>query len=321
MKAAVMFPGESMPRYMDVPEPVAGGGGELLVSVKAVAVKHLDRSRAAGRHYSSEASSGEGRVAGGDGVCVLDDGRRVYAMGMGGMMAEKAVISSDRIVAIPPAVDDAVAAALPNAVIGSAMALRFKADVRPGDVVLINGATGFTGRMAVQIARHYGAGRVIATGRDAAGLQELLALGADEVVVLTAADLSDRIATIHRATPIGVVIDYLWGATAELIMGCLKGNGNFTNKIRYVSVGSMAGDVLRLSASNLRSVDLTLSGSGLGAWSREQVGAFFSEILPEMFDLAAEGRLVVRVRTVELAAIGDLWDREVGKGERLVVVI
>ena len=66
MKAAVMFPGESMPRYMDVPEPVAGGGGELLVSVKAVAVKHLDRSRAAGRHYSSEASSGEGRVAGGE---------------------------------------------------------------------------------------------------------------------------------------------------------------------------------------------------------------------------------------------------------------
>jgi len=342
MKAAVMFPAESFPRYMEFPEPVAEGDDQVLVSVKAVAIKHFDRGRAAGRHYSSETPRTGGRVVGGDGICVLEDGNRVYAMGVSGMLAEKAVVHRGRMVRVPAGLSDAVAAALPNAVIGAAMGLRFKADVRPGDVVLINGATGFTGRLAVQIARHYGAGRIIATGRNAASLRELLALGADEVVpvgsrasggsvevgVLEASGasassggLGERIAAIHRITPIDVVIDYLWGETAEAILGCLKGNGDFTNKIRYVSVGAMTGDIIRLSAENMRSVNLQLAGSGLGAWTREQVGEFFSGILPEMFEMAASGKLSVKTTTVPLAEIGELWDREVGNGERLVVTL
>lgn len=318
-----MFPGESMPRYMEVPVPAAAAEGELLVSVKAVAIKHLDKSRAAGRHYSSsdEAPSGEGRVVGGDGVCVLADGSRVYAIGVSGMMAEQAVVDGRRMVPVPAGVDDVVAAALPNAVIGSAMGLRFKADIQPGEVVLINGATGFTGSVAVQLARHYGAGRVIATGRNEEALQALLALGADQVVSVASGDFGARIAAIHRATPVDVVIDYLWGASAEVILGCLKGDGGFTNRIRYVSIGSMGGDVLRLSAAVLRSADIVLAGSGLGAWSREQVARLFSGILPEMFGLAAAGKLVVRTHAVGLAAIGELWEREARSGERLVVVI
>ena len=77
-------------------------------------------------------------------------------MGVSGMLAEKAIIEKDRIVKLPSALSDAAAAALLNAVIGAAMGLHFKADIKPGDVVFINGATGFTGRMAVQIANNYG---------------------------------------------------------------------------------------------------------------------------------------------------------------------
>jgi NADPH:quinone reductase-like Zn-dependent oxidoreductase len=323
MKAAVIYPGSGLPAYVDLPEPVAGNEDELVVSVKAVAVKHLDRSQASGKHYTQTAPSGEGKVIGGDGVCLLPDGTRVYAIGITGMLAEKAIISRDRIVPLPEGIDDVTAAALPNAVIGAAMALRFKADIRSGDVVLINGATGFTGRVAVQLARHYGAKSVIATGRNPQSLQDLLSLGADEVISMTPGDedFKARIAEAHGQTPIDVVIDYLWGHSAELILGCLKGNGSFANKIRYVSVGSVTGDTIQLSAAVLRSIDLQLSGSGMGAWSRSQVKELFTVILPEAFRLAVEGKLKIATTTAVLKDIADLWNKTIPDGRRLVVTI
>ncbi len=323
MKAAVIYQKGELPQYVDFPEPIIQNDDEVLVSVKAVAIKHFDKGRAAGTHYSSDAPQGSGRVIGGDGVCLLEDGTRVYGMGISGMLAEKATIHKDRMVKIPATLDDATGAALPNAVIGAAMGLKFKADIQPGDVVLINGATGFTGRVAVQIAKYYGAKKVIATGRNQQSLDELLRLGADETISLVQGDeaFKAQIKAIHTQTPIDVIIDYLWGHTAEIILACIKGDGTFTNRIRYVSVGAMAGDLIQLSAANLRSVDLQLSGSGLGAWSKKQVGQFFTEILPEMFELAAKGKLTVETINVNLEDITGLWDLDVPGGKRLVVTI
>jgi NADPH:quinone reductase-like Zn-dependent oxidoreductase len=328
MKAAVLYNKGGAPQYVDIPEPVPQNEGEVLVSVKAVALKHVDKSRAKGTHYSTEGNQGEGgqgeaKIVGGDGVCLLPDGTRVYALGIGGMMAEKATVEKDRVVRIPAGLDDLTAAALPNAVFGAAMALRFRAGIEPGDTVLVNGATGFTGRVAVQIARHYGAGRIIATGRNARSLQELQALGADEIVPILQTDeaFTARVQEIHRITPINVVIDYLWGHTAELILASLKGKGAFTASTRFVSVGAMTGDLIQLSAANLRSVDLQLSGSGLGSWTRGQVGVLFSEMLPDMFQLAADGKLRVGTVGVALSNIEKLWAVEVADGKRLVVEI
>jgi NADPH:quinone reductase-like Zn-dependent oxidoreductase len=323
MKAAVMYQKGELPQYVDFPEPIAQNSDEILVSVKAVAIKHFDKGRANGKHYSSDAPREGGRVIGGDGVCLLEDGTRVFGMGVSGMLAEKATIHKDRVVALPSALDDAMAAALPNAVIGAAMGLRFKADIQPGDVVLINGATGFTGRVAVQIAKHYGAKKVIVTGRNQQSLNDLLTLGADEIVSVLLDDeqFKAQLTTIHAQTPVDIVIDYLWGHTAEMILACLKGDGSFTNRVRYVSVGSMAGDLIQLSAANLRSVNLQLTGSGLGAWSKQQVGLLFKEILPEMFALAAEGKLKVKTINVKMEDIAELWNLDVPDGQRLVVTI
>lgn len=318
MKAAVIYQKGELPHYVDVPVPTVDNDDEILVTVKAVAIKHLDRSRATGGHYSGAAV---GRVIGGDGVCLLPDGTRVYAMGVSGMMAEKATVEKSRVVAVPAGLDDATAAALPNAIIGAAMGLKFKAAIQPGDVVLINGATGFTGRVAVQIAKHYGAKRVIATGRNQESLHALLSLGADETISVSDPDFKARLEAIHAATPFDIVIDYLWGQTAETILACLKGDGSFTNRIRYVSVGSMTGDLIQLSAANLRSVDLQLTGSGLGAWSKSQVGQLFSEILPGMFRLAEAGRLTVKTATMPMDRIAELWHVEIAGGQRLVIVI
>jgi NADPH:quinone reductase-like Zn-dependent oxidoreductase len=323
MKAAVMYQKGRLPQYIDFPEPTIQNDDEVLVTVKAVAIKHFDKGVAAGSHYSSEAPKENGRVIGGDGVCLLADGTRVYAIGVSGMLAEKATIHKNYTAPVPDELDDATAAALPNAVMGAAMGLKFKADIKPGDVVLINGATGFTGRVAVQIAKHYGAKKVIATGRSQQSLNDLLSLGADEVISVLQDDESfkTRIAAIHAETPIDIIIDYLWGHTAEMILACLKGDGSFTNRIRYVSVGSMGGDVIQLSAANLRSVDLQLTGSGLGAWSKQQVGQLFSEILPGMFQLAAQGKLKVETQQVKLEDIAELWNLDVPGGQRLVVTI
>ena len=106
-----------------------------------------------------------------------------------------------------------------------------------------------------------------------------------------------------------------------MTLASLKGDGSFTNKIRYVSVGSMSGDLIQLSAANMRSANLQLTGSGLGAWSKQQVGLLFTDILPEMFALAANGKLKVETITVKLQDIAELWDLDVPDGQRLVVMI
>jgi len=319
MKAAVIYEKGGRPRYIDIPEPTPLNRDEVLVTVRAAAIKHLDRSRAAGQHYSSSApKTVKGKVIGGDGVCILK-GRRVYGMSSEGMLSERTFIDKDRIVPIPEKLDDVTAAALPNAVIGSAMGLKFKADIRRGDIVLVNGATGFTGRVAVQIAKYYGAKKVIATGRNPRGLQELLSLGADETISVLQDDEAFT-AQVKKVKP-DIIIDYLWGHTAEMILGSLKGDGSFTNKVRYVSIGSMTGDVIQLSAANLRSVDLQLTGSGLGAWSRKQVAAFFKDIMPDMYRLAAKNKLTIQTVNAKLENIENLWDLDIPDGQRLVVTI
>ncbi|MGE8343836.1 MAG: quinone oxidoreductase family protein [Flavobacterium sp.] len=323
MKAAVVYTKGELPKYAEFPEPIASNENEVLVSIKAVAITNLDKGIASGDHYSSEKENQNGFIVGSDGIGILENGTRVYARGISGTIAEKALVEKNRMVVLPDGIDDAMAAAMPNAVAGSAMALRFRAGVKPGETVLINGATGFTGQMAVQIAKHYGAKNIIVTGRNEKGLENLLEIGADEIVSLKQEDESfvSQLKEIHKNTPIDIVIDYLWGHSAELILSVLKGKGNFTHKTRYVSVGSMSGDTIQLSAQILRSVDLQLSGSGLGSWTKEEVKLLFSEILPEMFLLASKNILKVNIETVHLSDIEKMWNAELSDGKRLVVLV
>jgi NADPH:quinone reductase-like Zn-dependent oxidoreductase len=323
MKAAVIYKKGEMPKYAEFADPMVQNENEVLVSIKAVAITNLDKGIVSGDHYSSENENQSGTVIGSDGVGLLENGTRVYARGISGTIAEKALVEKNRMVLLPDAISDAIAAAMPNAVAGSAMALRFRAAIQPGETVLINGATGFTGQMAIQIAKHYGAKKIIVTGRNEKTLQSLLALGADEIISLKQDDQSiiNQLKTIQQNTPIDIVLDYLWGHSAELIFAFLKGKGNFTHTVRYVSIGAMSGDNIQLSAAILRSVDLQLSGSGLGSWTKEQVRLLFLEILPEMFLLAAQNKLQVNIQTTSLVDIEKAWNIEVPDGKRLVVTV
>lgn len=324
MKAAVVFQPGMMPEYVDnFPEPEIQNERQVLVSVLASAVKNFDRARAGGSHYSTQGQLFIPRIPGGDGVGTLNDGTRVYAVSMNGMIAEKAVVENNLVLPLPEDISDDVAAALPNAVMGSAMAMRFRAHMQKGETVLLNGATGFTGRIAVQIAKHYGAGKIIVTGRNEHSLAELRLLGADEIISLRLSDdeVLSRLQNFHHVDPIDVVIDFLWGSSAELIFSVLQGNGRFTHRTRFVSVGSIAGDTISLSSSILRGTDIQLNGSGLGSWSKDEVALLFKDILPEMFQLAAVGTLKVQTTKVALKDISEAWNMDIEPGRRLVVMI
>nr|WP_315200531.1 zinc-binding alcohol dehydrogenase family protein [uncultured Flavobacterium sp.] len=322
MKAAVIYKKGELPQYTNFPDPIVNNENHVLISVKASAVKNLDKNIASGKHYSAD-DKATAKVVGGDGVGLLEDGTRVYALGVSGMIAEKAIIDKNKMVKVPEGLDDCSASALPNAVAGSAMALRFRADIQKGETVLINGATGVTGKMAIQLAKHYGAKRIIVTGRNEETLKSLLELGADEYVILTQPDegFIAQIRQIYANTPIDIIIDYLWGHSAELILESLKGEGSFTHKTRFVSVGSLAGDTIQLSAEILRSVDLQLSGSGLGSWTKEEMIKLVKEILPEMFELAVNKKLVIETVSIAIKDIEKAWDTNIPDGKRLVITI
>ncbi len=151
-------------------------------------------------------------------------------------------------------------------------------------------------------------------------LESLRDLGADELVPTRQTDdaLLQNFRQIHALSPIDIVIDYLWGRPAELLLATLKGNGMFTHRTRFVSIGSMAGETIQLPASILRSVDLQLSGSGLGSWTKEDVSVLLGKILPETFQLAADGRLNDQHNNHSAERYRDVvYDLPVPDGERL----
>jgi NADPH:quinone reductase-like Zn-dependent oxidoreductase len=322
MKAAVVFEKGSIPQYADFPEPEVQEN-EVLISVKAASIKNLDRARAGGNHYSTENKEHQPTVIGTDGAGYLENGDKVYFFSKKGTVSEKAAADKKMIIPIPEELDFSIAAALPNAVMGSAMALKFKAGLQPGNTVLINGATGITGKIAVQMARLYGAGKVIVTGRNEASLQSLLELGADVAISLKLDDhdFKQRIKENHLETPVDIIIDYIWGHSVEMILSALKGDGAFSHKTKLVTIGGMSGDIIQLSSQILRGTDIQISGSGLGSWTKEESGNLFSEIIPEMFQAAVAGKIKMETQDIDIKDIEAVWNAEVQSGKRLVVRI
>jgi NADPH:quinone reductase-like Zn-dependent oxidoreductase len=213
MKAAVLHEAGGIPRYEDFPDPVAGDG-EVIIDVKAVAVENVDKAIAAGTHYASEKYIGRfPAIPAFDGIGALPDGTLV---GFGnirlpyGALAEKTVVPQGSYVPIPDGIDPAVATVMASAI--TAMSLKAAAGFVPGQTVLVQGATGVAGRLAVKVARLLGAGRIVATGRDNDQLREVQAIGADTVINTAVSDEALAQAYLDaRGDGYDVVVDYLWG--------------------------------------------------------------------------------------------------------------
>ncbi|SEI87751.1 NADPH:quinone reductase [Myroides marinus] len=322
MKAAILYKSGSTPKCGDIDLKLNIEQGGKLINVKASAVKNLDKSRVSGKHYASYKEFPT--VVGTDGVGELEDGTRVYGFGLTGMLAEQALIG-DNYTPIPHSLDNVTAAALPNAVLGSAMPLLIRAKLVAGQTVLFNGATGVTGQVAVQIAKHYGAKNIIVTGRNERLLEELKSYGATHIINLKDTDenIKTQINSIHQQTPIDIVIDYLWGKPISLIIETLKGDSmtyvSHTTKI--VTAGDMAGKEISLPSAILRSSAIEILGSGFGSLSPEELIVFNKVILPEMFLLASNNKLHIETESYPIEDIEEVWNKQLPSGTRLVITI
>ncbi len=210
-------------------------------------------------------------IPGVDGVGRLPDGRLVYfAAGddVLGTMADKALVDPRRSVELPAGADVAKVAAAMNPAMSSWVALRRRVPLKPGQSVLILGATGNAGAMAVQVARRLGAGRVVGAGRDPERLRALLPAGADDVVQLTGDAGATGEALAAAAAEVDIVLDYLWGGPAQrAIMALLTARSDRGRALDWIQIGAVAGPTIELPSVALRSANFRLQGSGQGSVS------------------------------------------------------
>jgi NADPH:quinone reductase-like Zn-dependent oxidoreductase len=213
MNAAVVTSFDQPPRYQRFPVPQPGAE-EMLVDVLAVGLHPRVRTGAAGSHYTSTGTLP--MIPGIDGVGCRPDGRRIYFAAdedVLGTMAEKTVVHAHRSIELPDDVDVAKVAAAMNPAMSAWIALRRRVPIEPGQSVLVLGATGNAGSMAVQVAKRLGAGRVVGAGRDLERLSALAAVGVDEIVQLTDDAGATAGSLAAAAAEVDVVIDYLWGGS------------------------------------------------------------------------------------------------------------
>ncbi|ABF41351.1 Alcohol dehydrogenase, zinc-binding protein [Candidatus Koribacter versatilis Ellin345] len=318
MKAAVLHAAGKAPRYETFEDPVAGAG-ETVVEVLAASLKQVDKQIASGSHYASAKVFPS--VCGIDGVGKLPSGQRVYFGGTRppfGAMAERAVVRTVFSFPVPDGLSDEVAAAIPNPGVSAWLSLTYRGKLSQGDNLLVLGATGVTGRLAIQAAKLLGAGRVVAAGRNQESLRKLAALGADASIRLDVPDDELRQAFQGEIQSGGfqVVLDYLWGKPAQVFFEAITKRefSPIESETRFVQVGESAAPTISLNAATLRSAALTIMGTA-GMPPREVL----TSALQNVFDHAASGRLRIETERVSLAEVESAWNRD-ASGRRIVFV-
>ena len=316
MRAAVISELGRPPVVQEVPEPVAGAG-EVVLEVTASSLNPIDIAVGAGRFYAGHpelpyvaGAEAVGRVAG--------DGPLVWAAGGGlgvarnGALAERAAVPETILAPVPEGADAELAVALGTAGIAGWLPLAWRAPVRPGETVLVLGATGTAGLVAVQAARLLGAGRVVAAGRDAKRLERAAAAGADETVrIEDASGLADSLRRACGGEGPTLVFDPLWGQpVAAAVEAAARG-------ARIVHVGQSAGPEATLRSGFVRGKQLDILGfSNFGA-PREVIRAEYARLVNH----ALAGDVIVDVARVTLDDVGEAWQRQAAGNNAKIVVV
>lgn len=262
MKALVVTDFDKNPQYIDFKEPIPAED-EMRVTVSAATLAPIVKMIAKGAHYSGPRELPF--VPGVDGVGRSENGERVYFLFPRvpfGSMAEFTVPKRRWSVRVPDEVDDVLAAAVPNSGLSSWIALKARTNFKPGQVVVVNGATGSAGSLAARIAKYLGASKVIATGRNIDKLHALKEEGADVLIPISNPDF-DTAGAYREAFSGGVdvVLDYLGGSIAEeMLLALTKGKGSVFGEppVRFVQIGASAGHTMSIQLSSLRSSGLEI---------------------------------------------------------------
>ncbi|MFI6435032.1 zinc-binding alcohol dehydrogenase family protein [Streptomyces sp. NPDC050759] len=317
MRAAVVRSFDAPRCYGEFETPTPSGAHEVLVNVLAAGLHPRVRSSADGSHYTSDGTLP--LIPGIDAVGCTAEGELLYFVAPDtalGAMAEQAVADRRRAITLPPGTDPLAVAAAMNPGISSWVALRRRIGFQAGDSILVLGATGNAGQLAVQIARRLGASRVVGAGRNAQRLDLLRDFGADETVSLDGdeKDVAERLG--RAAADVDVVIDYLWGhPTERAIPAVLTARTDRSKPLTWIHIGSVAGQEITLPSYLLRAGALTVMGSGQGSVTT-------AGILAELPSLAAEitaGDLAVAPVAMPLSQVEQSWNTSTGPGQRIVL--
>lgn len=310
MKAAIIKATGSCPICVDVTEPSAGEG-ETLITVTAAPINPIVRLRAA----APVPTDGAGLAVGVDGVGVDASGRRVYFLFPKppyGALAERTLVPAAMTVPVPDELGDTDAAAIATAGMASWATLTRRAPIEAGQNVLVTGANGSAGRLAVQVARHLGAGRVIAVTRSAAALEDLTA---DQGIALEESSSASALQTLFR-NGIDIVLDFAWGKVAERILAAATtGRGSLVGepRLRYAVIGASAGKTVPLAAYAFQSSGLEIVGSGIGSVPVSDYLASCTELLAQ----AHEAGFSVPYEVRSLSEIGDVWG--IAASKRIII--
>jgi NADPH:quinone reductase-like Zn-dependent oxidoreductase len=317
VKAAVVSAFDVPPRYGDYPDPVPAADSEVVVDMLAAGLHPRVRSQANGSHYTS--SGALPLVPGIDGVGRSPDGLLRYFIlpeTTLGTMAERTVVDTRRSVVLPAGCDPVTVAAAMNPAMSSWVALRQRMQFQAGQDVLVLGATGNAGQLAVQVAKLLRANRIVAAGRDAGRLAALPAAGATETVSL-GGEPTDVARELGRAAAdVDVVIDYLWGEpTAAALTAIVTGRADRGQPLTWIEIGSVAGPAAQIPSAALRAARLTIVGSGQGSVSPRE---YLAE-LPALAEAITTGALDVGARAMPLADVAEAW-AATGATDRVVLV-
>lgn len=319
MHAAVVRSFDQPPRYETFQTPEPSNEHEIAIDVLAAGLHPRVRSGAAGSHYTS--TEALPLIPGIDGVGRSADGQLLYFIAFEsafGTMAERTVIDRRRAAVLADDADVSAIAAGMNPGMSSWLALRKRISFKAGQKVLVLGATGNAGQMAVQIAKFLGAGHVAAAGRDPERLARLKSLGADETVSLTGEPDEVAEALGAAGADVDVVIDYLWGsATEQAIPALVKSRVERSKPLRWIQIGSMAGTTLTLPSAALRAANLQLLGSGQGSITTAGIAAE----LPELAAQITAGTFVVDPVPTSLSDVESAWSALTAPGQRIVFTI
>ena len=317
MKAAVVSSFGTAPRYGEFSAPAAAGDDDTVIDVIAAGLHPRVRSQADGSHYTS---TGElPLVPGIDGVGRGADGLLRYFIlpdTTMGAMAEQTVIDTRRSIVLPEDCDPIAVAAAMNPAMSSWVALRQRVQFQAGQNVLVLGATGNAGQMAVQIAELFGADQIIAAGRSADRLAGLPALGATDTVLLEgdADTVASRLG--QAAADVDVVIDYLWGQpTAAAMVAVVTDRADRGKPLTWIEIGSVAGPTAPIPSAALRAARLQIVGSGQGSVSSREIlaelPALAQEITNRTFDIDA--------RPMPLTEVEQAWADAARTTQRIVL--
>jgi len=314
-------------RYEDVPDP-APGPGQVLLRVLAAGVNYADASRRKGgtsypRPTPLPFTPGS-EVVGtieklGDGVAGIARGATFMAwLGQGGY-AELAVADAADLQPVPPGVKPIEALSLIIQGLTAALILKGSARMQPGESVLVEGAAGGVGVIAVQLAKIYGAGRVIGAASTEAKRDLVMSLGADAAVDYSKPGWSAEVKAKNGGKPVDIILEMTGGAVFEEALDCLAPFG------RMVGYGNASRQPMNLNPQRLYAQCQTVTGfflSGFIAGQSRDRGAFAAKLLDELGGYIRDGRLRLQLGgTYKLAQAAEAHRAIEGRGTTGKIVL